>query len=186
MLTGLRNAGLVKPARTQTPRLAPLTDPAARTPTTPIVRSANAKTKHAERLRKPLDRDAPGSRAGAAQITSQPSTLATASRDHHAGAHAHRPPLPIRGNGGDDAERGRKGGARADMGARGILPRGTHRLPYIDRTHGRGEGRWRARRMGTAHGRRPRQRAGTEVGTGKAAAPSKSTPHLAPTYGYGR
>ena len=128
----------------------------------------------------------PGQAQSSTQHSAGASTLATASRDHHAGAHAHRPPLPIRGNGGDDAERGREGGARADMGARGILPRGTHRLPYIDRTHGRGEGRWRARRMGTAHGRRPRQRAGTEVGTGKAAAPSKSTPHLAPTYGYGR
>ena len=78
MLTGLRNAGFAEPARTQTPRLAPSTDPAARTPTTRIVRSADAKAKRAERLRKLVDRDAPGSRAGAVQITSRPSTLATA------------------------------------------------------------------------------------------------------------
>ena len=38
------------------------------------------------------------------------------------------------------------------------------------------------RRMGAD----PGSGRGTEVGTGKAAAPSKSTPHLAPTYGYGR
>ena len=85
MLTGLRNAGFAKPARTQTPRLAPLTDPAARTPTTPIVRSANAKTKRAERLRKLLDRDAPGSRAGAAQITSQPPMVLTTVTPHAPG-----------------------------------------------------------------------------------------------------